>query len=215
MRMLRLNMLKTRRYTMPPRTDHDRAGARDVYANEAQRSAAGRLGLWLLCLVLAMLFGAVILLLLILRFDGNTWPEHLPPLPWQVWLSTGLLLLESVVLMATVKAKSTRGVKTLLCWAMVVAVAFLASQVWAWVVWHDAVIGVEARRLALTSLYVVTGVHMAHVLGGLLPLGMLSRHAVGQAWNERRRAQLRLTANYWHFLDAVWIVLVVTLLIVL
>jgi len=213
--MIRPNMLKMRRHTMPPRTDDDRAGARDVYANEAQRSAAGRLGLWLLFLVLAMLFGAVILLLLILRFDGKAWPEHLPPLPWQVWLSTGLLLFESFVLMAAVKAKSTGGVKTLLRWAMVIAVAFMASQAWAWVVWHDAVVGIEARRLALTSLYVVTGVHMAHVLGGLVPLGMLSRHAVGESWNKRRRAQLRLTATYWHFLDAVWVVLVVTLLVVL
>lgn len=210
------NMLKMRRLTMPPPTESDRTGLRDVYANETQRAAANRIGLGLLCIVAGMLFCGVILLLVVLRFDDDgSWPEHLPPLPWQIWLSTALLVLESGVLHAAVRSRSPRTVQRLLVCALVIAVAFMAAQAWTWLAWHEAVAGIEGRRIALTGLYVLSGVHLAHVLGGLVPLSMLVWYARGRSWDERHRNHLRLTTLYWHFLDIVWIVLLVTLLLVL
>ena len=104
------DMLKMCRLTMSPPTESDRAGLRGVYANETQRAAANRIGLGLLCIVAGMLFCGVILLLVVLRFDDDgSWPEHLPPLPWQIWLSTALLVLESAVLHAAVTSRSARA----------------------------------------------------------------------------------------------------------
>ena len=191
----------------------ERAGLRDVFDSETKRQAAGQFGLGILCLVLSMLFGAVVLLLLILRWNGGDWPADLPPLPWQVWLSTGLLLGESVVLVRAQRVSSLKAVRRAIWLSLVLAIAFMISQVWAWIAWHDLVQGLQGRQIATASLYVASGVHVAHVLGGLVPLGMLLWYA--GAWGDRQRSLLRLSAVYWHFLDAVWIVLVVTLLLVL
>ena len=209
-------MLKMCRLTMSPPTESDRAGLRGVYANETQRAAANRIGLGLLCIVAGMLFCGVILLLVVLRFDDDgSWPEHLPPLPWQIWLSTALLVLESAVLHAAVTSRSARARQKLLMCGLLIAMAFMAAQAWTWLAWDEAVAGMEGRRIAMTGLYVLSGVHLAHVLGGLVPLTMLVWYARGREWDERHRNHLRLTTLYWHFLDIVWIVLLVTLLLVL
>ncbi|MCH2135912.1 MAG: cytochrome c oxidase subunit 3 [Phycisphaerales bacterium] len=202
-----------------PRTGTVMAGTdpavdpRGVFDNPDDRRSAARFALWLLCIVLGMLFGGVIVALLVLRFDGAAWPSDLPRLPWQLWLSTGLLLMESVALvLATRRTSSTR--RRLLVLAFVLAIGFIATQVWAWWDWHASV-DLEARRTAVAALWVVGGVHVAHVLGGLVPLGLVLWGATTMEWSDRQNDRLRLTATYWHFLDAVWIAMMLTLLIVL
>ena len=176
--------------------------------------AAVRFGMWLLYAALGMLFGAVIIMLVALRMDDETWPTNLPPLPWQLWLSTGLLLLESGVLVAACRRSATGGRRLLLIVAFAVAVLFMLSQGWAWWAWHTQV-DQEARAVAVTALYITTGVHVAHVLGGLVPLGLLLWYPLTRHDTQRGDGLLRQTASYWHFLDVVWIALVLTLLVVL
>lgn len=184
---------------------------RGVFDNPENRRVAARLGLGLFCIVLGMLFGGVIIALLVLRFDEAAWPDDLPPLPWQTWLSTGLLLIESWLLVQA--GRRQRPVRWLAC-AFIAALLFMAAQAWAWWDW-DMAVDADARRTAVTALWVAGGVHGAHVLGGLVPLGILLWIAAAGRWHARHDDRLRLTAGYWHFLDAVWIALVVTLLIVL
>jgi len=187
---------------------------RGVFDNETDRRAAVRFGMWLLYAALGMLFGGVIILLVALRLDDTRWPADLPPLPWQLWLSTALLLLESGLLIAACRRSATAGARPLLIIAFAVALLFMVTQGWALWVWHGQV-DAEARRVAVTALYITSGVHVAHVLGGLVPLGLLLWYPLTRHDTQRGDGLLRQTAGYWHFLDAVWIALVVTLLIVL
>jgi cytochrome c oxidase subunit 3 len=187
---------------------------RGVFENETDRRSAIRFGMWLLYAALGMLFGAVIILLVLLRFEEKSWPTDLPPLPWQLWLSTGLLLVESVVLIAAQRASSPAQTQRWLIMAFSVAVLFMASQGWAVWVWHTQV-DEQARRIAVTALYVTSGVHVLHVLGGLVPLGLLLWYPRTRHSTNRGEGLLMHTASYWHFLDGVWLALVVTLLIVL
>ena len=187
---------------------------RGVFDNETDRRAAVRFGMWLLYAALAMLFGAIIILLVVLRMDDSAWPSNLPPLPWQLWLSTGLLLLESCLLVAACRGAGALGTRSLLLIAFAVAVAFMVCQGWAVWVWHTQV-DADARRVAVTALYITSGVHVAHVLGGLVPLSLLIWYPLTQHDTQRGGGLLQQTASYWHFLDAVWVALVVTLFIVL
>ncbi len=210
------------RPTMTPGTDPAPSGTgsstrgtgpRNVFATEAQRASASRFGLVLFLITLAMLFGAVMVLLLVLRLDDALWPETMPPLPWQIWLSTAVLVLESAVLVRCCRAETAQQAKGVLWMALVLAVVFLGSQVWAWCTWYGAGSAMPGQVLVTSGFYVVTGVHAAHVLGGLVPLGMLVWFATGDVWADRQRSQVRLTSWYWHFLDVVWVLLVVLLLL--
>ena len=62
-----------------------------------------------------------------------------------------------------------------------------------------------------SSLYfVVTGFHMAHVVVGVLILAALTFWSYRGYFNSRRFAHIHIGSLYWHFVDAVWIVVFVT-----
>jgi heme/copper-type cytochrome/quinol oxidase subunit 3 len=205
--------------TMPHPPTTKAAGARGVYATEAAQVRAGSLGLLLLLISLAMLFGGLVLAVLVIRLGNTVWPEDLPHLPWQIWVSTGSLLAISLSFAGAVKAakqQSDVGIRICLVWTGVLAMIFTAMQVWAWVNWSDQVSQLETmsdqHRVAIAGFWIFTGLHVAHVLGGLVPLAMLGWYAVFRTWTNARHGLLRHTAIYWHFLDAVWIVLLLALI---
>jgi len=53
--------------------------------------------------------------------------------------------------------------------------------------------------------YVITGVHLVHVLIGLIVLGVVVRELRNPA---RRRAQMvEIGATYWHMVDLLWVII--------
>lgn len=80
--------------------------------------------------------------------------------------------------------------------------------------------GIENRTFASgTYIYLISALHIAHLLGGMLFLLALllrtvqaSRDAVRTLVfirNPYRRLQLRLLGMFWHFVDVLWVVLFV------
>jgi heme/copper-type cytochrome/quinol oxidase subunit 3 len=62
-----------------------------------------------------------------------------------------------------------------------------------------------------SSLYfVVTGFHMAHVIVGVLMLLALTWWSALGYFNARRFAHIHIGALYWHFVDAVWLLVFLT-----
>ena len=60
----------------------------------------------------------------------------------------------------------------------------------------------------------LTGLHVAHVLAGLPPLLVTTRNALRGRYQSVREGVSGLTfcVMYWHFLDAVWVILFIVLL---
>jgi cytochrome c oxidase subunit 3 len=206
--------------TRQPSTEAKGSGVRGVFASEQAQVRAGSLGLFLLLLALGMLFGGLVLAVLVIRLTDDSWPSDLPHLPWQTWVSTGAILAISAAFMGAVRAakrQSDAGMRMWLVWAGVLAIVFTGMQVWAWVDWSAQVSDMTAmaqqHRIAVTGFWVFTGLHVAHVLGGLVPLAMVGWYAFFRTWTSARHGLLRHTAIYWHFLDVVWIVLLLTMLL--
>ncbi|MDG2095080.1 MAG: cytochrome c oxidase subunit 3 [Phycisphaerales bacterium] len=197
-------------------------GDRLVYQSERERLAAGSFGMLLFLASVVMLFGATILGLLAIRLDASTWPENLPGLPTVVWTSTFILCLSSVTMQwAVVASRNGRSVSTR--WAIgltvLLGLGFLYFQTLAWIEWNDAirimVDEAQAAQLALTGFHVLTAVHAAHVIGGLIPLAVIAWAVFFIGWRSDRSRGIHYTAMYWHCLDAIWIALVITLVVIL
>lgn len=185
------------------------------------RFSAGRQGMIIFLVSLGMLFTASLIGYVVMRFSGgDKIPGGLPPLPRLLWLSTAVLLACSATIQwALVSAR--RGLDRRLCAAMLVTaglgLGFLAIQTICWLSWSAAIADLWSRsdqgRYALTGFYVLTGIHAAHVIGGLVPLIIITIHSLQGRYSRESHAAVHYVAMYWHFLDAVWLVLFAVLLL--
>jgi cytochrome c oxidase subunit 3 len=175
----------------------------------------GTLGMAVLLASLSMLFVASLVGFLLIRSRATVWgPPGGPGLPSGLWISTMLLLASGAALelgRARLRAGRQRAFRRALAATWLLGVAFLASQILN--AFALAARGVTARSgLYGFTFYLLTGLHALHVLGGLVPLAIVTGHAQAGRYSPEVHPGVRYCAIYWHFLDAVWLVLFVLLL---
>jgi len=203
---------------------------RDPFKGERSRHEASVLGMWLLILTLGILFVAAIMAFVVVRVDLSLRGERFVPfgspgLPTMLLASTALLIASGLVQHRAVACARQAGrsdrVARYLQVSLGLGLGFLVTQLIAW--WQMAVamapdaVGLRmVLAAATTNLYgwtffVMTGLHAAHVVGGLVPLAIVT-HRAGKGWySVGAERGLVMVSMYWHFLDAAWIVLYLTL----
>jgi len=173
-------------------------------------SSAAPLLMALLIASLAMGLGAVLVFYFVMRARLPQWPPPgTPPLPAGLWLSTGLLLAASAALHSAVRAARRDRVvamRRLTRAAAALAAAFLLSQTVVWFTAYARHMPPQLNMYAITF-YLLTGLHALHVLGGLVPLGLVAARAARGRYTAGHHAGLRYCALYWHFVDAVWLIM--------
>lgn len=164
------------------------------------------LGVWVMIGVGCALFG-LFLAAYVMRMDGGDWAPI--ALPWQLWLSTAVLVAASLALHRAARA-GERGLAVesrRALWAGgALAFAFLAVQAWAWMALQSAQV-VAVGNPAASFFFLLTALHALHVMGGLLAWGVALRDQTRDADVRATAWRMRLCARYWHFLLAVWVVL--------
>jgi heme/copper-type cytochrome/quinol oxidase subunit 3 len=71
-----------------------------------------------------------------------------------------------------------------------------------------------SSNLYYSFYFTTTGFHMAHVIVGVLILGALTIWSALGKFDAARNSPVSIGALYWHFVDAVWIVIFATYYIV-
>jgi cytochrome c oxidase subunit 3 len=75
-------------------------------------------------------------------------------------------------------------------------------------------IGVDLKgNPAGSFVYVISGIHAAHVLGGIGAIAVAILHAFSLKYKVTpvRKLRFDLTIQYWHFVDFLWVYLIVFL----
>jgi len=90
-------------------------------------------------------------------------------------------------------------------------VIFLLLQTANWFVFYGNE-QLEGAALYVFSFYMLTGLHAAHVVGGLILLAVILRKAVIGAYSPAWHPGVEYVALYWHFLGVVWVVTLLLLL---
>lgn len=62
-------------------------------------------------------------------------------------------------------------------------------------------------NITISFIYVIAMVHIAHVVGGLISLMVVIYNQFKQKYNAENMLGLELAANFWHFIDVLWIFL--------
>lgn len=146
-----------------------------------------------------------------------------PPikLPW-IFIFNTLILVGSSATMVwakrAYKADHTLNYQRALVATMVLSVVFMVAQFIGWQQLFSQDIFINSSNSA-SYLYVISALHFAHVIAGLPFLGIFLWRARKEMKepitvlvyfsDPEKRLRLRLLTIYWHFLDALWIYLVI------
>lgn len=179
-------------------------------------AGAGRMIMTLFLASLGMGFGAILTFYLIMYSRSEAWPPaDTPPLPGALWLSTLIIVLGSLAMHRALRSIRRDALRPGAWWlvvTLVFALAFLANQTMNWFVLVAANMPPSLNMYA-ACFYVLTGLHALHIVGGLVPLSVITARAFRGAYTGESHRSVAFCAAYWHFLDAIWLVMFVVLLI--
>jgi cytochrome c oxidase subunit III len=171
-------------------------------------------GIWVVLASITMSFAAFTSALIVRQGASLDW-RHLT-LPRILYLNTLVLLGSSVTLEvarrqvgAFMSGRSRQGTNPArwLYITLFLGLLFVAGQYAAWM-------QLRARGLFLATnpnssfFYLLTAIHALHVCGGL---GGLARVILRLHKSILRKSTLDATSHYWHFMDALWVYLLLLL----
>ncbi len=166
------------------------------------------LGLWTFIATEALFFGMLIASYLYLRVRAGVWPPpDTPPRDLMVPIFNSVVLLSSGLTMHGAHLSMREGKVSVLRGGILATIAlgaaFLGGQAYEYT---HAGFGLRDGLLGSTF-FTLTGFHGAHVFAGLVFLALIWVRAGKGAYTGERHVGVEASALYWHFVDAVWVVL--------
>jgi len=173
-----------------------------------------KLVMWLFIISDAVTFAAVLFAYGYLKNASPNWPEpfKFSPSILNVMLMTFILVTSSLTVLFAVKAAQSEDRAGAFRWTMITAaggILFTLLHIREWL----SLIGQGARLFQNpwgspmfgAAFFSITGLHMAHVVGGVVALIV-----VGMSYRAGRYAarHIEIWALYWHFVDLVWMFVV-------
>ncbi len=179
---------------------HEQAAAADPRMQPAYKLLTNRIGLWLFFISDSFVFGG----LMVTRFYllGN----HRPDLEQFLGLIVTSVLLISSFFMNRAEVQISKGdrkgfvTSTLI--TMLLGIGFLVGVVG--FEWRNAPFG-PGDGVQGGVFFMMTGMHAFHVLTGVIFLAIVLRNGMKGVYTAERHWAVEAAANYWHFVDLVWI----------
>jgi len=169
-----------------------------------------KFALWVGIGSIIMMFGAFTSAYVVRRAAGN-WLEF--KLPDIFFLNTVVIVVSSITLhysYLSFKKGNEKLYKSLLLTTFILAIVFVVLQYQGWQA-MNAIGATFTVNPSSSFIYVISGLHAAHVLGGMAALGVAMAHAYILPFKPtiRRKQRFELVLHYWHFVDVLWVYLIV------
>ena len=180
---------------------------------DEKKSSSQKLLLWVGMGSMVMLFAGLTSAYIVRRMEGNWQAFELPP---AFYISTAIIILSSVTLnMALSYARNNNltRLNQFLLLTLLLGFAFIVSQFMGYsklVEQGTYLVGNPSGSF----LFVLTGLHIAHLVGGIIALIVVNIKTRMKKYNSQNTLGIELSASYWHFLDILWIYLFLFLLFI-
>ena len=169
--------------------------------------------LWVGIGSLLMMFAGLTSAYIVKRNQAN-WQSF--DLPQFFWFSTIAILASSATIYLAEKAFKQREMKryrTLVLATLVLGVLFIVFQLLGFQqLWANEV--TLKKNVSYSFMYVIVGLHAAHVVGGLIALVVLFAKAFSAKTRIYNSIPVELVSTYWHFVDILWIYLLLFLIMI-
>lgn len=169
-----------------------------------------KFALWVGIASIIMMFGSFTSAYVVRRAAGNWYEFKLPDI---FFFNTIFMLASSLTIhfayRAFVNGQKSRY-RGLLVATFLLGIVFVVMQYQGWVQ-LNAMGATFTINPSSSFVYVISGLHAAHVIGGMGSLMVALIHAYYLPYKPtlRRRQRFELVVHYWHFVDVLWIYLLV------
>jgi cytochrome c oxidase subunit III len=171
-------------------------------------------------LYLGILGSGILFLFIFLVFLKKEYSNQDIPVatPKIFWLSTATILLSSLGLFLSksyVKAEKFSLYRLALVISFILGILFITFQIIGWQQLYQKNITIQ-NHTGASFLFILSALHIAHTLGGLIALAMTVFKAFKHASyvdsfvynvNPPNQLRLKLVSIYWHFLDIMWLII--------
>ncbi len=145
----------------------------------------------------------------VVRQSAGNWLEF--KLPSIFTYSTVLLIISSITLhlsFNSFKNGKVNAYKSLLVVSFILGILFIISQYQGWLALKEIGVSLDGNPSG-SFVYVISGVHAAHVLGGIGGLTVALVHAFWLKYfiSTKRLLRFKMILTYWHFVDFLWLYL--------
>lgn len=163
------------------------------------------------CASIVMIFAGLCSAYIVKRNQAN-WITY--DVPVIFYYSTAVILLSSVTLILSRKAFMDRQMKQYKMWlffSVILGLLFIFLQYYGFKeLWASG--QTITRNVSFSFLYVIVGVHALHVLGGATALLVMYLKSYSRKRKNYNPLYIDLMNTYWHFVDILWIYLLVFLI---
>jgi cytochrome c oxidase subunit 3 len=134
-------------------------------------------------------------------------------LPLIFWYSTAVIIISSITVIISRNYFRQREMRKYRLWLAVtfgLGIAFVIMQITGFEqLWQSGI--TLTRNVSFSFLYIIVGLHAIHVIGGLIALAVLLIKAYSIKRKNYGTVPIELMNTYWHFVDLLWIYLMLFL----
>ena len=136
-------------------------------------------------------------------------------IPKIFYYSTFVLLLSSVTIQGALKSFKERKMKQYRLFITVTAGLGFLFMCLQWIgfrqLWDTGITWKGAG--AGQFLYIIFGLHLVHVVGGVITLVVMFAKAFSSRFRNYNPVSIELASTYWHFVDLLWVYIFIFFLI--
>ncbi len=164
--------------------------------------------LWMIIVAIVMLFAGLTSAYIVKKIDGKAWLEF--QLPSMFMVSTVVVILSSVAMWwsyRSAKRDEIERVKMGLIATLLFGLSFVGLQYLGWKQLVDNNVYFTGFSVSASFVYVISGLHLLHIVGGIVFLGILIVKTFQYKVHKKNMLSIALCSTYWHFVGVLWVYL--------
>ena len=169
--------------------------------------------LWIGIGSILMMFAGLTSAYIVKRNQAN-WLTFQIPLAF--WYSTAIIVLSSITLFLagrSFKQREMAKYRKLMTATIILGVLFIVLQVIGFKQLSMQGVGL-GKTVSVDFLWVIVLLHAAHVIGGIIALLVLFKKAFNTKTRSYSTVPVEVTSTYWHFVDILWVYLLIFLVLI-
>lgn len=179
--------------------------------NQVKRIHPHKFTLWVAMGSICMMFAGFTSAYIVKKNQSNFLEFSLPTI---FWYSTFVILLSSLTVQLAVtsfKARERNRYKTFITITAILGVLFAVLQAFGFrdLESHGIYLTGPKSNAAASFILIIVGMHALHVLGGVIVLLITLFRAFASKTKNYSSTPIEIVSTYWHFVDVLWIYLLI------